>query len=203
MVRWSGGGHVGRDPLTVAASIIGHGPIHLAVPGGGPVTVATTGSGPISLGVQGNGTDTPPIVATNVNRALTAAQWTTANPVLLDGQLGFERDTLQAKLGDGSTPWVDLSYVIASGGGAGAPVVSVNGRTGSVTGLAEASSLSFRHSQSLPSTSFTVNHNLGYRPAVTVTDTAGTVMNADIHYVDANSLTVTMLTPLACYVECS
>ena len=40
----------------------------------------------------------------------TAAQWTSANPVLHDGEVGFETDDGQFKIGDGSTHWVDLSY---------------------------------------------------------------------------------------------
>ena len=40
----------------------------------------------------------------------TAAGWTSANPTLLNGELGFETDTQKAKLGDGSTAWNSLSY---------------------------------------------------------------------------------------------
>lgn len=41
----------------------------------------------------------------------TAAQWTSANPILEDGEIGFESDTTNLKVGDGSTAWVDLPYV--------------------------------------------------------------------------------------------
>ena len=40
----------------------------------------------------------------------TAAGWTSANPTLLSGELGFETDTKKAKLGDGSTAWNSLAY---------------------------------------------------------------------------------------------
>lgn len=40
----------------------------------------------------------------------TAAGWTSANPTLLEGELGFETDTKKAKLGDGSTAWNSLTY---------------------------------------------------------------------------------------------
>ena len=40
----------------------------------------------------------------------TAAQWTAANPVLAAGEIGFETDTNQFKMGDGSTVWSGLSY---------------------------------------------------------------------------------------------
>jgi hypothetical protein len=40
----------------------------------------------------------------------TAAAWTAANPVLPEGILAFEKDTLKWKLGDGVTAWNSLSY---------------------------------------------------------------------------------------------
>lgn len=40
----------------------------------------------------------------------TAAQWTTANSVLADGEMGYETDTKKYKLGDGSTVWNSLVY---------------------------------------------------------------------------------------------
>lgn len=40
----------------------------------------------------------------------TASQWTTANPVLADGELGFETDTRKGKLGNGVTAWNSLAY---------------------------------------------------------------------------------------------
>lgn len=40
----------------------------------------------------------------------TAAQWTTANPVLLDGEPGRETDTGKWKIGDGVTRYNDLPY---------------------------------------------------------------------------------------------
>lgn len=40
----------------------------------------------------------------------TAANWTTANPVLLAGEFGFETNTGAIKIGDGSTAWTSLGY---------------------------------------------------------------------------------------------
>lgn len=42
----------------------------------------------------------------------TAANWTAANPVLLNGEAGIETDTRRFKIGDGSTTWSGLSYYI-------------------------------------------------------------------------------------------
>jgi hypothetical protein len=40
----------------------------------------------------------------------TAAEWTTANTVLLAGEIGFETDTGYFKIGDGTTAWTTLLY---------------------------------------------------------------------------------------------
>lgn len=40
----------------------------------------------------------------------TAAQWTSADPVLASGEAGYETDTNKFKIGDGSTIWSLLSY---------------------------------------------------------------------------------------------
>lgn len=40
----------------------------------------------------------------------TATNWTTNNPVLYDGEIGYESDTGRLKVGDGITPWSTLLY---------------------------------------------------------------------------------------------
>lgn len=55
----------------------------------------------------------------------TAAQWAAANPVLFDGEIGWESDTRRGKMGDGSTQWSALPYLNG--------VSSVAGKTGVVT----------------------------------------------------------------------
>lgn len=40
----------------------------------------------------------------------TSAQWTSVNPTLYSGELGFETDTGQIKIGDGVTAWNTLAY---------------------------------------------------------------------------------------------
>ena len=44
----------------------------------------------------------------------TASQWTSANPTLGSGEIGFETDTFKIKIGNGSTAWTSLQY--AAGG---------------------------------------------------------------------------------------
>jgi len=45
----------------------------------------------------------------------TASQWSTANPVLAQGELGLVTDTGQYKIGDGTTAWNSLSFSELSG----------------------------------------------------------------------------------------
>ena len=42
----------------------------------------------------------------------TAANWLEANPILANGETGFETDTRMMKLGDGATRWADLKYAV-------------------------------------------------------------------------------------------
>lgn len=39
-----------------------------------------------------------------------SANWTTANPLLLQGEIGIETDTNRMKLGDGISRWQQLPY---------------------------------------------------------------------------------------------
>ena len=43
-----------------------------------------------------------------------ASEWTSANPLLAQGEMGVELDTLKFKIGDGSSSWNDLSYGLAA-----------------------------------------------------------------------------------------
>lgn len=45
----------------------------------------------------------------------TAANWTSANPTLAQGEMGIETDTLKFKFGNGATAWTSLSYGLLTG----------------------------------------------------------------------------------------
>ena len=45
-------------------------------------------------------------------RSDTAANWTSTNPTLATGEIGFETDTNKFKIGTGSTVWTGLSYAV-------------------------------------------------------------------------------------------
>jgi hypothetical protein len=40
----------------------------------------------------------------------TAANWTSVNPILAAGEMGFETDTGKFKIGNGSAAWTVLEY---------------------------------------------------------------------------------------------
>lgn len=42
----------------------------------------------------------------------TAAQWTSGNPTLASGEIGFETDTGKFKLGNGTSTWTQLNYFV-------------------------------------------------------------------------------------------
>lgn len=42
----------------------------------------------------------------------TANRWATLNPILGEGEPGFETDTGRLKVGDGSTRWLALEYFL-------------------------------------------------------------------------------------------
>lgn len=48
-----------------------------------------------------------------------SAEWSASNPILEDGEEGYEKDTGRRKVGDGETPWNLLEYNISSTGGTG------------------------------------------------------------------------------------
>lgn len=55
----------------------------------------------------------------------TAANWTSGNPTLDSGEIGWETDTRQLKIGDGATAWTSLAYA--------APVENFIARTSAKT----------------------------------------------------------------------
>ena len=58
----------------------------------------------------------------------TSSNWQSNNPILLQGELGYELNTGYAKIGDGQTAWVNLEYF--GGTGPTGPGLPVGGSTG-------------------------------------------------------------------------
>lgn len=47
----------------------------------------------------------------------TAANWTSVNPILAVGEIGYESDTNKFKIGTGGTAWNSLAYFTSGGAG--------------------------------------------------------------------------------------
>jgi len=62
-----------------------------------------------------------------------AANWTSANPTLLEGEIGYETDTGSMKVGDGATAWASLAYWTGSGSSGDMVLASVQTVTGKKT----------------------------------------------------------------------
>lgn len=74
-------------------------------PDGTPVIIEITG---LNTEIDGG---SPERLSNRIKlRRGTAAEWTTSNPTLADGEFGWEKDTKKWKIGDGTTAWSDLEY---------------------------------------------------------------------------------------------
>lgn len=73
----------------------------------------------------------------------------------------------------------------------------------SITGIAPTQTLNFvlpvggnyTHTQSVSSSTWTITHNLGFSPAVSVVDSGGNHVVGDVNYVSVNVLTVSFSAP--------
>ncbi|PPD34045.1 MAG: hypothetical protein CTY19_05945 [Methylomonas sp.] len=59
------------------------------------------------------------------------------------------------------------------------------------------SGVAYLHTQNVPATSWTINHNLGLRPAVSIIDTGGNEVEAEVSHTSANQLVIRFAIPLA------
>lgn len=53
------------------------------------------------------------------------------------------------------------------------------------------------HTQGVASSTWTINHNLGFYPGIEVVDSAGTVVIGNYQYVNVNTITATFASPFA------
>lgn len=118
-------------------------------------------------------------------RAGTAAEFTAENPVLAKNEIGIEVDTGKQKMGDGKKRWNTLAYMPTPGGGGG-------GGGGY-----------YAHYQGTAAKDWTINHNLGYHPNITIVDSTKHVVIASIEHIDTNTATVHCALLMSGYAYCS
>lgn len=70
--------------------------------------------------------------------------------------------------------------------GFGYPAFLVNGPSG----VADGPDLNYTHTQVAPSTLWTINHNLGKFPSVSIRDSGGNEVTGCVGYINANSLMI-------------
>lgn len=111
----------------------------------------------------------------------TAANWTSANPVLLSGEIGYETDTKLMKIGDGVTAWVSLVYFPANAAITGGSITGVTINNSVIGGTTPAAGTF----TALNSTSGAVNATVGATTPTTgnftkITASAGTTTRQPI-----------------------
>lgn len=58
-------------------------------------------------------------------------------------------------------------------------------------GVSGATGGAYEHTQGVSSDTWTINHNLGYNPNITVVDSAGTIVEGSYEYVNVNQIIAT------------
>jgi hypothetical protein len=72
-----------------------------------------------------------------------------------------------------------------------------------IPGSANISSYSYTHEQQVPSKTWTVTHNLGYRPSLTVQDYSKNTIEGDISHTNVNVVVLTFTDDLSGYLYLS
>lgn len=110
-----------------------------------------------------------------------ASAWTSANPILLDGEMGIESDTDKFKIGDGVTAWNALPYGGVKGdtgntGATGAAGISPTVTVGATTVVTPATSPSVTDADASPNADlrFSLPRARNVSAGTTTTGNAGT-----------------------------
>lgn len=133
----------------------------------------------------------PTNATTHVHEAHSTVWVQMRNPKWLDDDHTVVNGAL--KIGD---IWVDMDYAAYPGWEAWsgtAPFTRVfDGIDWRIMASSEESApkLAYTHVQPVPANTWTVVHNLGYRPNVTVVDTADTVITPGVTYLDVNTVSL-------------
>ncbi len=109
-----------------------------------------------------------------------SVRWALVNPILLDGEPGYERDTKRMKIGDGVTAWNQLSYSFLPGG------------------QAETTERRYKHEQGAALRVWRVTHNLGTIPAaVAVIDSGNNVVHGGVVHLSVNEFELHFSAPFS------
>jgi hypothetical protein len=94
-----------------------------------------------------------------------------------------------------TTPQGTTGFGTTTGGGGGGNIENTDFLPeGTVNKYFTTARVSYEHTQGSSSSTWTINHNLGFKPNVTVVDSAGNIVEGEISYTNSNSLTVSFST---------
>ena len=139
-------------------------------------------------------------------RSGTAAAAAAANLVLAANEPGWTPDTGVLKIGDGVTPWNSLPNILTGLSAetiddrvaallvAGTNIGIVYDDVLNTLTINGAASTRFRHDQTASSATWTVNHNLGFRPQCEVFSPGWVQIEAAILHVTDNQTSITFNT---------
>ena len=104
-----------------------------------------------------------------------------------------------------SPPDLDMAVTAAAQAAASAAAAaqSAADAAASAGGGVSPGGASYTHAQAAPSAVWTVPHNLGRYPSITVTDHFGNVVQPDVQYVSASIVQVTHGTPITGFAYCN
>lgn len=113
----------------------------------------------------------------------TAANWTSDNPTLLNGELGYETDTGKWKVGNGSTAWTSLAYT--PWGQISYPIVTADIANDAVTGDKLANNIDIAGTLDVTNAA-TFDNNVTIQGDLTVNGTTTTIDTTTLVVEDKN-----------------
>ena len=120
------------------------------------------------------------------------------------GTLGTGTQGTQGSVGTGTQGTQGTIGVQGASGIGGAALDTTDDLTeGTTNKYFTVARVSYEHTQGSASSSWVVNHNLGFKPNVTVVDSAGNIVEGEISYTNSNSITVSFQSAFSGYAYLS
>jgi hypothetical protein len=119
----------------------------------------------------------------------------------VQGSTGSGTQGVQGSTGAGTQGLQGVQGIQGNTGSGTQGVQGTKGDAGSIENLV--SRVSYEHTQGAASNSWIINHNLGFKPNVTVVDSAGNIVEGEITYTNLNSLTVSFQSSFSGYAYLS
>ena len=109
----------------------------------------------------------------------------------VQGTQGIGTQGVQGRLGTGTQGTQGTAGLQGASGIGGAAIDNTDDVTeGTTNKYFTVGRVSYDHMQGAASSSWSITHNLGFKPNVTVIDSAGNIVEGEIAYTNSNSLTV-------------